>query len=388
MTAHSGKSGKILFVIGSMELGGAEQHVVQVARQLKQRGWSPEFFVFAPGGGLTQRLAERDIPVASGSPPKWLLSLSNSQRIRARISLVFTLLALMRAMIAHRPLIAHFFLPGAYIVGGLASLVTWTRPRLMSRRSLNHYQTAYPAYARIERFLHRRMDRICGNSKAVLKQLEEEGVKKEQLRLIHNGIDLARFDGPIDRAGMRRSLGVPDDALVLIMVANLIAYKGHRDLLEALAEIRERLPQPWACLCVGRDDGIGSALRAQAEELGIAANVRWLGSRRDVPELLFAADIGILCSHEEGFSNAVLEGMAAKLPMVVTDVGGNREAVVDGETGSVVPARSPHALAMAIMEVVCNPQRRELGLRGRLRVETLFSLEKCVDAYEALYREL
>jgi len=106
-----------------------------------------------------------------------------------------------------------------------------------------------------------------------------------------------------------------------------------------------------------------------------------------VPLFLRLADVGLLCSHEEGFSNAVLEGMAAGLPMVVTDVGGNAEAVIDGVTGYVVPAHNPELLADALLTVALADDRALMGDRGRRRVVEKFSMNSCIDAYEALYRE-
>ena len=118
-------------------------------------------------------------------------------------------------------------------------------------------------------------------------------------------------------------------------------------------------------------------------------HIRRLGRRDDVPELLGTADIGVLCSPEEGFPNSVLEGMAAGLPMVVTDVGGNSEAVVDGETGIVVRARNRKALAAAILTLASGARkRRSMGEAGRRRVEERFSLDVCVARYGAFYAGL
>ena len=115
----------------------------------------------------------------------------------------------------------------------------------------------------------------------------------------------------------------------------------------------------------------------------------FLGSRKDVGSLLAASDIGILCSHEEGFSNAILEGMAAGLPMIVSDVGGNAEAVIHDETGLVVPAGDPKALANAIVALIGNPERcRTMGHAGRMRTERSFSMEACVEEYNRLYKNL
>ena len=140
--------------------------------------------------------------------------------------------------------------------------------------------------------------------------------------------------------------------------------------------------------CLGRDDGIAAQLQSQIDAEGLRENIRLMGARSDVPDFLRMADIGVLCSHEEGFSNAILEGMAAGLPMVVTDVGGNAEAVVDGQTGYVVPPHDSAALGEALLKMADNSSRTAMGEAGRQRTRERFSMSACIDAYEALYREV
>lgn len=376
-------SRRILYVIGTLEVGGAEAHLVRIARALKVRGWQPEFFVLQPGGPLTAPLREAGIPTHAVDC-RWCRKLPKGKTLS---QLLLTMVLLILTLLRLRPVIGHFFLPMAYLFGGLASVITLSRPRIMSRRSLNDYQKGHPVYAAIERWLHPRMDLICGNSRAVIAQLADEGVPADRERLIYNGIEFSPDFAPGHRDETRAPLGVPANALVLSIVANLIPYKGHADLIEALALTAADLPTPWRLLCLGRDDGIGDGLRQRATAAGIGDNILWLGSRRDVPQILAASDIGLLVSHQEGFSNAVLEGMAAGLPMVVTDVGGNAEAVVDGDTGYVVPARDPQALGAAIRRMAHNPQRHLMGERGRERIQQHFTLNACVDAYERMYEE-
>ena len=116
----------------------------------------------------------------------------------------------------------------------------------------------------------------------------------------------------------------------------------------------------------------------------------WLGTRSNISDVLFSADIGVLCPFKnEGFSNAILEGMTAGLPMVVTDIGGNKEAVINGNTGYVVEPRNTDSLATAILDLVNNHSKmKRFGEAGRQRVKECFSLKACVDAYEKLYNAL
>lgn len=379
---------KILYVIGSMEVGGAEQHLLRVAGALAARGWQPTVFALNPHGPLAPAFEAAGVPVRGVSLPaawaRWL----RHPRVIAWTGLLLSMLLLVWTYWRLRPRVAHFFLPAAYIVGGTASLVAPPVLRVMSRRSLNHYQAKHRLFRRIELWLHGRMDLVCGNSAAVVRDLQSEGVAQDRLRLIYNGIETGRFQAKRTRAEVRAELGIQDTAVVMMMVANLIPYKGHTDLVQALGAVQAFLPPEWVCVCVGRDDGIAASLMEQARAAGIWDHFRFTGSRQDVPDLLAAADVGVLCSHEEGFSNAVIEGMVSGLPMVVTDVGGNAEAVLHGETGLVVPARNPDALGDALLQICNDPeQRARMGRAGRQRVMDHFSMEACVKNYESLYRE-
>ncbi len=259
----------------------------------------------------------------------------------------------------------------------------------MSRRSLNVYQQSYPLTLKFERRLHRKMTAILGNSRSVVRELNQlEDVPTSRLGLIYNGVDTGRFTHG-SRKVTRAALGLGEETLALVMVGNLIPYKGHGDLVSALGLAAPNLSDDWRLLLVGRDFGVAAGLREQASKFGIEDKIVFLGVRNDVPEILNACDIGVLCSHQEGFSNAILEGMAADLPMIVTDVGGNAEAVVDGKTGIVVPPHDPRRLAAAIVRLAQDQSLRAgFGNAARDRVAEHFSLERSIKAYDALYRAL
>ena len=375
-------------VIGAMDVGGAERHVTQIAPELVRRGWTVAVYCLTGPGVLGIRLREQGLNVDT-SP--WLGTDVNGGSILKRsLRLAMSAVWLCLYMLRRRPRIVHFFLPAAYLVGGSCAWVTNRPIRIMSRRSLNNYQQRWPVVAKLERYFHGQMAAIVGNAKAVLIQLRSEArIPPDRLGLIYNGIDPAAMEPGRSREETRRLLAVPDEALVILIVANLIPYKGHRDLLEGLAGIDQKLPSSWRLVCVGRDCGVGNELEALAARLGIAANILWLGARDDVPDLLHAADIGVSSSHEEGFSNAILEGMTAGLPMVATDVGGNAEAVAHGLNGLIVPPKDPEALAAAILTLGLDAELcARYGQEGRRRVVKEFSLSHCVDRYESLYRGL
>jgi glycosyltransferase involved in cell wall biosynthesis len=375
----------ILLVTGSLDYGGTERHIALIAPALRRAGLDVSIYCLSGPGAFAEEVAAQGVPIHE-SPG----SARRPSRARTPYRLVRDLQSLARTMRFAQPRIAHFFLPYPYMVGSMAAASAQIPIRIMSRRSLNIYQQKYPGAAEIEQRLHRRMHLILANSQRVAQQLrEEEGVPASKLGLIYNGVDLRRFALPKDRAAVRQRIGLAEDALVLAIVANLIPYKGHLDLLEGLAAVRDQLPKPWRLLVVGRDDGNGAGLVTAAHKLGIVGNLRFLGARADVPELLAAADIGILCSHQEGFSNAIIEGMASGLPMVVTDVGGNAEAVIDGDCGLVVPAHTPEALGAAIARLAGDAHLRQtMGRAALARAQDEFSLEACVAKYVRLYGAL
>jgi glycosyltransferase involved in cell wall biosynthesis len=377
------RTAEILFVIGQLEVGGAETHLAAVLPALVRRGWGASIYSLAGDGPLRPAMQDGGVRVIVPPLRRGALRFPGARSLR----MAFVAAHLFSVMIRQRFGIVHFFLPEAYLVGAPAAALARIPVRVMSRRSLNRYQSRLSA-ARFERRLHPAMTAVLGNSRAVIDELREiEAVPAQKLGLIYNGLECC--DQLADGRAVRAALRLAPDALMLVTVANLIPYKGHVDILEALALARPDLPADWRLLVVGRDDGIGDQLRAWAQRLGIGGNVLFLDTRSDVPGLLAAADIGLLCSHEEGFSNAVLEGMAAALPMIVTDVGGNPEAVQDGMSGIVVPPRDPARLAEAIVRLAKDaPLRARFGDAARRRVRDCFTLDRCVAQYDALYRTL
>lgn len=366
---------RVAVVTSRLDVGGTEHHLLRVLPALKQRGIDVMLYAMERGGALEAELIGRGVRV-EGPERKRFMHWPRAAR------------ALAGFLRRERPTVVHFFLPRPYIYGSIAAELARHRRRLISRRSLSDYQANYPLSGVLERLLHKRTAGLIGNSRAVLEQLRAEVGEPEKVALIYNGIELPPQIGPSERQALREKLQLPSDTLAIAVVANLIAYKGHRDLIAALARIHVRLP-PWRLLVVGRDDGLGDELRRQAETLRIAHNVLWLGERADVGRLLAASDIFVLPSHQEGFSNALLEAMAAKVAVIATAVGGNVDAVVDNETGLLSPPNDPPLLAANILRLANDGAlRHRLAEAAQRRVQERFALQSCLDRYERLYREM
>ncbi|GEJ56263.1 glycosyltransferase [Anaeromyxobacter diazotrophicus] len=214
-----------------------------------------------------------------------------------------------------------------------------------------------------------------------------ERVAPEKAIVIRNGLDLPRFDA-LRAAPLQGPLPDTGAAPLAILVANMRhEVKRHEDFLAAFAQVRRGVPEAQALLVgEGRRQ---EQLAAHARELGLEGAVHFLGARKDVPALLARATFGVLCSRQEGLSNAVMEGMAAGLPMVVTDAGGNAELVKDGARGFVVPPERPDALAQAMLRILADPARaRRMGQAARRFVEEELGLDRMIAEHDRLYRRL
>lgn len=369
---------RILFITTCLDVGGTERHLLWLLPELSAAGYEVSLFVLKSGGALTGEFRDAGVPLYESARTEYKL-----------IRLISAGYMLMRHLVSNRYDIVHCYLPAAYIVGSLCALVTTRAVRVMSRRSLNLYQNDKPLLRRVERALHPLMRRIVGNSEAVLSNLRDEEVDESQLVLIHNGVTIPAELTIEERQAIRLEQGLPENALVLVNVANLFSYKGHAEMLDALAIAAMDLPVDWQILFVGRDAGMGAELKARSKTLGLIDHVRWLGEHANPTPLLQVADIVMQCSYEEGFSNAVLEAMAAGKPAIVTATGGNTEAVIDGETGLLVPVGGAAATAEAIKTLASSAEfRSQLGISARERAIECFSQEQCLDGYLELYKGL
>ena len=200
-------------------------------------------------------------------------------------------------------------------------------------------------------------------------------------RVIHNGVDLARF-GAGD--GVRAHLDRPATWLA---VAALREPKGHLDLLEAWARLLT--DRPGTRLLIAGDGPERAAIQSAVVALGLGREVTLLGSRDDVPALLQQVDGVVSASHTEALPTALIEASAAGLPVVATAVGGTGEVVLDGTTGLLVPPHRPDQLAGALAQLVADPARRvDFGRAGRLHAEGVFAMQPWVDQLLALYLEV
>jgi len=375
---------KIAYLLPNLESGGTERHVLSLARRLDRSRFSPFLFTTAGGGSLYESFRSLlpvsvigDARQARAKPPK--NPFVHLQAIRELADTFRT----------HSPDIVHCYLPAANVLGTLAARWAGIPRVVVSKRSLSDYKKGHPFLKRLESLGNRLSDVVMVNSDAVRREIERtERFCKGKFRRIYNGV------GPIEAwdreqvESFRARKGLPTRSPVAVCVSNFFEYKGHEDLVKAVARVGGELPE-LTCVLIGRDAGSLEATRVLARDLGILERFRFIGARFDVPDFLRAADLFVHPSRQEGFSNAILEAMAAGLPVVACDVGGNPEAVVDGVTGRLVPPRDPTALASAMAEILADPGKgRSMGEAGRERASEQFSVERMVREIEEMYESL
>lgn len=239
----------------------------------------------------------------------------------------------------------------------------------------------------IDRRLAAWTDRVVGNSRAVVDFYREQaGIAAEKLAMIASGIG-DEEPPAIDRAAVRRDLGVDGAAPLILYAGRLAPQKAVDDLLKA-ADLLQHLRPDLVWLIAG-DGPERDRLEQMATAFELGGRVRFLGHREDVPRLLAAADLLVLPSRYEGLPNVVLEAMRFRKPVVATAAPGTTELVDDNVTGRLVPVGKPPALAQAVRTVIDDPDlARRLGEAGRARVETEFRATTMVERFATLYEEL
>lgn len=372
----------IIFVIGSLEIGGAEMQLVLLLSQLRALNYQCHLFVLESTGPLRDFVSSLGVEICDGG-------YSSLKPFVQRIA--FMLLAqfrLWRLLFEIKPNVVQTFLPLTNFMGSLAARLAGIPLIITSFRAMGTHQDRHFGWRLFDIAAVRLSHRIVVNSNAVLKDtIKRNHANPSKMVLIYNAIEFFRFESSnYKKQKARKELGIKCDNKTVIVIANLIPYKGHADFLEAAQIVIKHIPNA-IFLIVGEDRGIGEKLRKKASDLRINGSVKFLGRRHDIPWLLASSELSVLPSHEEGFSNTILESMAAGLPVVATNVGGNPEAVIDGKTGWLVPPKNPMVMAEKIIDLLSNPERaKSWGEQGRKRAKEFFTIEKMVEGYLELYK--
>ena len=371
----------VLHLIDSFNQGGSESQAVQLVRMLQGIGrYRILMACLNSAGPLRSEIDRLDL----GEIPEY--KLTGFCNLRALRQLIGFMAHLKRQQVDI--LHTHDFYTNVF--GMCAGAVAGVPVRIAARRESRGMRSF--SRGALERASYRVATRVLANCEDVRRQLTEEGVSPSRIEVIYNGIDASRTYYPrsANRSEVAASFGLPTDPrrLFITIVANLrLPAKDHVTFLRAARTVSEVAPH--VNFVVAGEGELMNSMRLLAEELGIARQTFFLGGCGRVAELLSITEIGVLSSVHEGFPNAILEYMAAGCPVVTTDVGGIREAVVDGETGYLVEARDHQAIARQILRLLDAPQRaRAMGILAQQIVRQKFSSETQAKAVTGLYEHL
>lgn len=367
---------RVFFLLDSFMIGGTETQAVELARRLDPSRYDVTIGCLRKEGPLLARLDGSRVRVEEFSLGKGIDSPSG----------VAGMLRIARFLRRERIQIMHAHDLWSNLVGVLAAKLARVPVTITSQRDLSH-DAWYGTYRRkVLRFIQGRSSVVLTNAKAIREGLIEDGVPAKKVCVVYNGVDIDRFRN----SKSNREWLFPESAgrKLIVLVGNMNSdVKGHPVLISAAAEIVKRHPEAQFVL-VG-DGPRRRDYEAIVQTAGLKESFLFLGRRSDVPEILVSCDIAILPSLAEGLPNAVLEYLAAGLPVIATGLGGNLEVVQDGVTGLLIPPNDSEALVRALGRLLEDPDfAATIARAGREHVQKEFSFERLVLDLDRLYSRL
>ncbi len=363
----------IVFIAFSLERGGAERQMVNLAAGLHRRGHKVSVVLFRPGGGLEKECHLEGIPVVH-------------LQQGSRSGLVSCLMRLVLMLRRNRPDIVHSYLPVVNVAATFAAALAGTRNLVWGVRSsfvdFTHYASLVKWADLLQRHLYRGCRMIIANSEAGKNLLVVQGIPKEKITVIPNGIDTQRFT--IDRpAGqdLRKDWGIGKDEILVGLIGRLDPMKDHETFLSAIATMTPQQEKVrFVCVGGGTKERMAALLETQ-NALGLEGKVLWAGEQADMPSVMNALDILCLSSKGEGFPNVLGEALACGVPCVSTDVGD--AALVVDDPVAIVPPQNPGKLAQAMGAMISKIRENGIDRNSlRDRIETCYSIDALIKKTE------
>lgn len=375
---------RLLKVMTTYFQGGTEGQVLNLVRHLDRRSFDLQFACLKKGGELLAEFEKLSIPITEFriknlyGPGTFMQQWRFANHLRTQ-----------NIQIAH----SYNFYANMFAIP--AARMARVPVVLASIRDRGVYLT--PNQKMAQKWVCRLADRILVNAESIREWLLEQGYQDSRITVIRNGVDMSLYAGRTNSSHVRRELGIPDSSPIVVMLARLNPQKGVDDFIKAASLLRLSHPDV-RFLIVGAKvqykEGVFSHDREYLQELqqlaanvGAGESVIFAGHRTDTPEILAQAAISVLPSHSEGLSNTLLESMAAGIPTVATNVGGNPELVKDQVNGILIPVQSPEHLAQALRVILDDSQlAQRFGREAKIMATKGFSLEKMTADTQALYR--
>jgi len=367
----------ILLMCGNLSYAGSQRQLVTLAKHLNK----DKFNVFVCS--LTN-----DIQLKPELDEYNIILKVITRRFKYDFSIIFRIARLLKAYDIH---VVYSFLFMANIIARIAGRLVRTPVIISSERSSNYERKGREIF--FERFTQRFSDLIIANSQAGKDLLiREKKIPETKIRVVYNGIDFKRFAAQINSNKIRTEFDIPQDALVIGMIARYKPAKNHKMFFMVAKEIISKYLNVYF-LCIGdvhpKWNNYYKELTECLGKLGIKERIILAGKRFDIPDILNLMDISVLTSLWEGLPNTLIESMAAGIPVVVTDVSDNSLIVENGVNGFVVPINDVDMMVQKIRILLENEKlRKEIGNRNRKKAVSLFSVDKMVKNTEDIFLEL
>lgn len=364
----------LLYVFLRLDLGGAQEIFLRTISHIDTSRFDVAVCCLAGRGRLVSEVESLGIRVLC----------LDAADLKNDLSTVLKLAHLIRRHNAH-VVYTHLY-SRANVYGRLAAILARTPVVVVG--AVGYGRVRLPKKRVLDYVLALFTDHFTALSEATREYLcREQGIGPDKVTVIYPGIDVERFADVGQRAAVRQELQIPLDTLVVGAVSRLVPEKGLADLMTAMARILREIPNTR--LVIVGDGPLRSQLERSITGLGLQGLVHLTGSRRDIPKLLSAMDVFALPSHREGFGMALVEAMAAGLPVVATDVGGIPEVVEHGVTGFVVPPHDIGALSVNILLLLEDSAlRAKMGADGRQQVQQRFTARRAAMQTQDLYLSL
>ena len=371
----------VLQLIDSFNQGGSERQALQLTRLLCNSGrYNVRLASLSPEGSLRETIS--DLPL--GEIPFFQLTSFYDRNAVKQLRLFVRWLKSSNIDVVH----THDFYTNIFGVTG--SSLARVPARIASMRETAGMRSA--AQKQLQRIAFSSAHNIVVNAEAVRNKAISFGIRPDKVTVIYNGLDFRRLDTTASRAEALSLLGLPtaniDGQKFISIVANMRHdVKDYPMLLRAVRTVKQSVPD--AAFLLAGEGELADSLKRLAAQLGILESTWFLGRCDKIAELLSVSDVCVLTSKAEGFSNSILEYMAAGRPVVATDVGGAAEAIVQGDTGYLVASGDDLQLASRLIELLRDPDRaQQMGRRGRAVIENKFSCQAQLLKTERLYDEL
>ena len=362
---------KLIHAVFSLDTGGLEKLLVEMLKRLDRDFFDVSVYCLTEEGAVSKEIERLGLKIRYFNKQDGIC-----YKLPFKIA---------RFLKAEKADLIHTHDSSANFYGGIAARLAGVNVILNTEHGGIYFESNRKKA--INRFLTALNTKQICVSESIKKDLESMKVSNRRLITINNGIDLKIFEPAVDKLYKRKSMGVRENDFVITNVGRFSREKNQRLLLDAAQDILEVIPN--AKIVFVGDGELKEQLEDKAKAKGLAGRVFFLGTRNDVPEILKASDCFVNCSVSESFGLAIVEAMAAGMPVIATDVGGVKEIITNNETGILIKADDKEALIKAVLRIRDDvAYRTEIIKNAKERANKRYNIDNMVQEYSNLYKEV